>query len=537
MCDVKKVSETQDMGYIGESEFVPWATKAGFYPTKIIPDHGIDYLCQVKGDKTSGKASSTMPGRVFLATVRSTEEDGQKVVLSRSDANLILSNTLIVLVMVRRAPIGKAGQVSIRFGDESFIRELHLFLCSTADSHSIRFSDSCTDLAAIRYNVERLFHRSYQDRLSHLKVELRLGAVLKVLRLHVVHDGHGGYSVIISSNFLDQFDVTAPRAQDQLHQAVFGRSDLLEQRLARLPLHPKVRDVLKDLPRPILIGGPLLTASGHTEIEATNSHGSIRATFERRSLNEWFGYSHDSGVFIRFSKAVKAGNQHVHRVETDADPEMHVERLCAADIAPFLKCCTGDNATIRVCGANIELSADMISGLCSLGWLVTYIEGLTSWSFVTTVGWRVADVEEEDLHSLAFLNDLHVNHGMLDGFGFAFGHVPFDQLMKLPVDMDLPVCMNLRKRGIVCWLTGKGSLFKEVTSGSLVGLQLTQIESLRFQDVEKPFPTDGFPRLKVIPGWPAIPFHDNKVIYRGDEDWGVALVCNRTQVGARDEFV
>jgi len=76
------------------------------------------------------------------------------------------------------------------------------------------------------------------------------------------------------------------------------------------------------------------------------------------------------------------------------------------------------------------------------------------------------------------------------------GEVPFEQLTKVPVDMDLPVCMNLRRKGIVCWLTGRGYLFKEGAGGPLVGLQLTETVSLRFQDAEKPFQTEGFPAVE-----------------------------------------
>lgn len=537
MCDEKKVSEVQESGYIGESDFANWATKVGYFPSKITPDHGIDFLCQVMGAKTPHKASWSMPGKIFLVTVRSTEDDGQKVLLSRSDAKLMLADSSLVLAMVRRAPVGQTGQVSIRFGDESFIRELHAFLCGSAESHSVSLGSGCTDLAAIRYNIERLFRNSYQDQLAHLKAELKLGEVLKGPRLRVVHDGNGGFSVIMSSDFLDQFDVGAPGAEDHLHQAVFGRSDLLESRLASLPLHPTVRNVVEDLPSPILIGGPLLTAGEHAEVEAANSRGNVRTRFERRSVGGWFGYSHDSGVFIRFSKAEARGNQHVHRVETGSDLDTHVNTLCMGDIASFLKCCTGDDAKVRVSTTDIELGADMISSLSSLGWLVTYIEGLAGRSLVNTVAWRIADVQEEDLRTLGFLNDLHSNHSLLDGFGFAFGQVPFDQLTKLPVDIDLPVCMNLRQKGIVCWLTGKGSLIKEAATGTLVGIQLIQALSLRFEQMEKPFPTEGFPRLKVCPEWPAIPLHENKVTYSAKEDWGVALVCHRTEAGKRDASV
>lgn len=528
MRDEKKISDVQELGYIGESEFANWANKVGYFPTKIIPDHGIDFVCQVKGSKTHGKASSTMQGKIFLATVRSMEEDGQGVTLSRADANLLLEQSLLVLAIVKRARVGDSGQISIRFVDESFIRELHSFLCTTYESHLVRFDEGHTHLDAIRYNFERLFRRNYQEKIAHLKAELKLGEVLKGPHLRVVSDSSGGYSVVISSDFLDQFDIGAPDIKDRLCQAVFGRSELFGRRLSSLPMHPTVQNVIEDLPGPVLIAGALQVAGGRIELEAINSRGRTRVTFECRFVADWFGYSHESGVYLRISKPVHESSQHFHYIETGSDPDTLIERLCEGDIAPFLKRCVGDDAKIIVCGTGLELNAGNIPNLCTLGWLVKRIEVLSSSAIINTGAWRIADLQDEDLCSLGFLSDLYANHSMLDGFSFTFCQEAFDQLAKLPVEMEIPICMNIRQQGIVCWLKANGIMFGEAATGTLVGLQLVQALSLRFENVGRSFPTKGSPHLKIFSVWPAIPLHDNEVIFNGEEDWGVALSYRRT---------
>ena len=70
----KQISDSQDAGYVGENEFRSWAAKMGWYPTKFEPDQGIDFVCQIRGDRID-KRSSEMPGKTLNVSVRSTTED------------------------------------------------------------------------------------------------------------------------------------------------------------------------------------------------------------------------------------------------------------------------------------------------------------------------------------------------------------------------------------------------------------------------------------------------------------------------------
>ncbi len=203
MSDTKKMSEVQEYGYTGEDEFKSWASKAKFPATKVEHDFGFDFLCQVVGEPTSGKKSYSMTGHVFMVSVRSTTKSGDSIKINRADADLLLTNDHCVLAIVKRAPLGEAGQVAIKFIDENFIKELHDFLRSGDEDLGVEFSKACSELTAIRYNVDRMFKADYQNRLDLLKKKLKLEEVLKSPSLRIVQDGEGAYSLIRCLNALD----------------------------------------------------------------------------------------------------------------------------------------------------------------------------------------------------------------------------------------------------------------------------------------------------------------------------------------------
>ena len=168
----KKVSDSQDAGYWGENEFRSWAAKMAWYPTKFDPDHGIDFVCQIRGDR-KGKKVSEMEGKTLNVPVRSTTEDSDTVIIKRSDAELFFSGSSpTVLALVRRAPLGRAGEVAIKFLDEQFITELDEFLRGTAKTHTVHFSEAITDPGEIQQRVKKLFKQSYVDTIARLRTEL-----------------------------------------------------------------------------------------------------------------------------------------------------------------------------------------------------------------------------------------------------------------------------------------------------------------------------------------------------------------------------
>lgn len=213
----KRVSDNQDAGYNGETAFSCWASSIGWYATKIVPDHGLDFLCQIRGKRTDAK-SAEMTGNLLTVSVRSTTADSDAITITRDDADLFLkTNVPLVFALVRRGSPGEMSLVAIKFPDEAFVRELDAFMRSSKQSHQVRFSDAVTDISEIRCNAERLFKESYTDLLTRLRATLRVESLLPDPHVEIIHDDIGSYAVVRSKEFLVPVDISErPEVADAL---------------------------------------------------------------------------------------------------------------------------------------------------------------------------------------------------------------------------------------------------------------------------------------------------------------------------------
>ena len=206
----KKSSDNQTAGDFGEVEFQRWATLMGWHPGKIVPDHGLDFLCQVPGAR-AGSKSMEMPGLLLTASVRSTSSHAKSVKITRSDAQLLFStNTPMVFALVRRGDDGGLGEVAIRFPDETFIRELDSFLRSGKQYHQLRFDEAVTDKCKIEYDARRLFNESHAERRTRLLAELRIAHLLPEPHVEIVLSETGSCAVVKSSAFRVEHNYTVP---------------------------------------------------------------------------------------------------------------------------------------------------------------------------------------------------------------------------------------------------------------------------------------------------------------------------------------
>lgn len=215
---MKKISNNQGRGYIGEEEFRLWATKFGWLPTDILHDHGLDFICQICGSKV-GKKSAEMPGNLLSVSVRSTEADGDTVKITRDDAELLLrTNTPMVFAIVQRGSQQQMGKIAVKFPDEPFVRELEAFLYSGAESHLLRFSEAISDEEKIRYNTERLLNESYVDKLARVRAKLKLEGIIPDAKIEIIHAENGVSAIVRSAQFSDRISISQrPDVLNALH--------------------------------------------------------------------------------------------------------------------------------------------------------------------------------------------------------------------------------------------------------------------------------------------------------------------------------
>ena len=218
--------------------------KLGWYPTKFEPDHGIDFVCQIRGDRI-GKQSSEMTGKTLHVPVRSTNEDSDTVIIDRNDAELFFSTSgPMVFAIVKRAPIGQASQVAIKFVNEQFIRELDTFLRSSAKTHSVHFSEAITDTQEIKVKVEELFQRPYMPEIARLRAELRLGEIINEPRVEMIYTESGPIACVHSKDIASQPEILqrselAEAIHDLPIKVVFTPFSLISPHNAR-PLNAQI---------------------------------------------------------------------------------------------------------------------------------------------------------------------------------------------------------------------------------------------------------------------------------------------------------
>lgn len=205
----KKLSDNQAAGYMGEDEFrLLVAKKFGWLASKIDHDHGLDFVCQVPGDRL-GEKTAEMPGNLLAVSVRSTAGDGDAIKIERDDAELLFSTNIpMVFAIIRRGSQDEMGQIAFKFPTRTFIRELDAFLRSGAQSHQLRFSDAVTEGSKIRSDAEEILREPYVSYLTRLKVELRLEGIVNDPKVEIIHTESGSYVRVRSSDIGTAIDVT-----------------------------------------------------------------------------------------------------------------------------------------------------------------------------------------------------------------------------------------------------------------------------------------------------------------------------------------
>jgi len=530
----KRFSEIQWQGKRGEKWFEVWATDVGLLPTKMDPDTGIDYVCQVVGKKTS-KASYQMAAKHLAIWVRGSKKADVKVRLDRDDAQLMLQVDLpAILVIVDLKSTGKMPKFYVRPLDKLFAEELAGFLKGKKKTRTVKISTCIHDKNDVLERIRRLLKPTIRQRIAVVKNELRLRHIVDGAQLSIVGAAGGGFSVIRIPDFAGQFDLSAEESKTQIETAVFGLENHLGNRLAQVPLRKDVVEAIGELPQPVLIAGPLGMECGEVTVTAKDSEGSGSCLFQVRQYGIWTGYCHVAGLTLRMSKAVQQRGQWVHLTECVVDPAAEVADIFNSDLRPFLEHARG-KAEI-VFGKGLRLSAQHFPALNALGWLCRYLEHLFNVPFLDVSGWKAEKVSEEDLQSCRVLWELQRNRSAFDGFGFVIGGFSQGHLIHHPLWFELPLCMNLRGQGLICWLQIEGEYLLEPDDQECVGLRVLRTRSVRTERGSRSFPTDGIPKFKVYGDWPAISIHLlEQSSGRADrDDWGVEIqpllnIQNQTQ--------
>ncbi len=168
----KRISRNQDAGNRGETDFQAWASQMGLYPTKITPDHGIDFVCQIRGEFTE-ELSAEMHGDFLAVSVRSTTQDSDIVKIDRNDAKLYFTaSSPFVVAIVKRADELAREKVAIKFLDTIFIEELANFLLGQHKSLTLHFSKAVSAKDEIHKKIDEILESIYKIQIGDQIAEI-----------------------------------------------------------------------------------------------------------------------------------------------------------------------------------------------------------------------------------------------------------------------------------------------------------------------------------------------------------------------------
>jgi hypothetical protein len=196
----KKKHDRQQDGYEGEDFFQFWATKnMQWIPQKPTRDLGIDFICQLPGNRTESN-SSEMPGTLLSVLVRSVKSDSKSVSIDQNEAELFFStNAPMILALVRRTQNG-IDEVAIRFPDRKFIEEMDGFLKSKFKTHKVKFSEAITDIKDIHQNLDQLLRQPYEVYIKHLLDETQLKKYSQELKVESLYTEEGHQTFVYPQN-------------------------------------------------------------------------------------------------------------------------------------------------------------------------------------------------------------------------------------------------------------------------------------------------------------------------------------------------
>lgn len=519
----KKLSDIQWQGRRGEKAFEYWSTELGLLPTNLQPDEGIDYVCQVVGDRTK-KTSHAMTANLVAAWVRASEKNDVKVQIGRDDAiHLLGTNVPALVILVDLKTQDSFPRLHVRILDAKFLRELWSFLRGTKKSRTLRADACISDRNEIEKAIQKLLRPGARERLDALKRELKVQHALPGASYKNITTSEHSLSLVDLPDCWAQFDLNATGARSLRDAAVFGRQEFFHARMARMPLRQELSSVFTDLPNPVVIRGLAFSEGAKATLTARGPYGEAKCTFQSRHHDIWLGYCHSTGLTIRVSKAIEDEAGWVHLTEDLIDPLCEVSSIYASDLKPFLKCSRGKAEVVF--SDDHSFSVQHFPDLNALGWLCEYLDVLGKEPSLDLSGWKADDVTEEDLQSLRVLSELKKKQSTLDGFGLVVGNFPHETLRHERVEFDIPLCMNFRQTGLVCWLSVSGEYLLDPESKKAVGLRILQTHSARTERMLSTFPTEGIPKFKICPEWPAVRLDllDQKVHSTDQTDWGVTV--------------
>jgi len=344
-------------------------------------------------------------------------------------------------------------------------------------------------------------------------------------RMKIIQGKDGALTFIELDHLVDQFDTSCSDNEELLIRAAFGHDKFLKSRLKHIPIKPKWHETAMQLPKPILIHGLAVTVGDEIVLRCQNEKDHAECSFSTRYIKTHYGFYHRSGLSLVISEAREHEGQFVHTCDCFIDTKLDSAIMDFPDLCAFLKVCIEDSEITRNDKAGPFLTSSHFALLKPLGHLVSYLEAIPDYENLKVSDWKFEPPEEEDLQSLRVLSGLYIDHRILNRFGFIIEASEKDSFEPEARRCLVPLCMNLKNKGLICWLHAECELLWQSTRKYVIGFGIRDIHGFHLESVDNKFPTKGVPEFKICSEWPSISMymHEPSTILLERQDWNVQI--------------
>lgn len=526
MQNSKMITKNQLSGIESQHQFAAFATQVNLLPNPIKEDFGFDFICQPLGESVTPWLNR-IHGKFIAVSVRGTvNKKHPSVKITRKDAELFLScDCPFLLALVHKHP-KKGSTIYLRFPDSHFIAQLIRFLNSASRTLAISAGDCVSDLSNIRSRLIELFDKGYSEKTRHMIRNAMVENVFPKARMKIIQGKDGALTFIELDHMVDQFDTSSSGNEEQLIRAAFGHDEFLNSRLKHIPIKSKWHETAMHLPKPILIHGLALTLGDEIVLRCQNQEAHAECSFTSRYIKTHYGFYHRSGLALVISEARKHEGQFVHTCDCFIDTELNSAILDFPRLCAFLKVCIEDSEITRSDRPGPFLTSSHFALLKPLGHLVSYLEAIPDSENLKVSDWKLEPPEEEDLQSLRVLSGMYKDHRILNGFGFIIDESAKDDFIPETRRCIVPLCMNLKNKGIICWLYAECDIIWNSNHKYMIGIRIKDTQGFQVEVVDNRFPTGGVPEFKICSEWPGISMymHEHSTIVLERQDWNVKVL-------------
>lgn len=496
----KRRTLSQRIGEKGEALYRSWAVDNCLTSQKVEQDYGIDFFSQIL--KPIGRDLEEITGGVLAVQVKSVEGMRRKrIKIFKTDAeNAMRLQVPFCLVAIDISE----KKVYHRFLNEDFFNDLIKFVHSENQSLTIGINSFSHGSENFQTDLGLVSAQGYQYRLRILKAESNIVSDIPGTTVNLIQGKKFGMAKVSLPWVTQAFSVCGDY-QDEAAEFVFEKGILPPFN------HPNIRlrQVFDELAN--IAAGPILLQGVFEEernffVEYQGKRAV--APFNLRRIGDERAYIGESGLVLIISDPRNIGGLPAHRLSV---------RFNRDEATPLLECSKSRTFLGMLMPKSI-LNEEGKKGIPISSW--PNLEGIGAavsaiYSIAENLKVKLQDAVLTDFTEEEFGKGISLLNAIQSGIGierlvppFISGpgrNQPYKEDNWEKTGFRIPLALNIKRQGIVLWVTGRGSVYIAGDPPLICGFRAEAQESWELEHFEYRLPVGPNPTAWIHTKWPGIP--------------------------------